>query len=205
MTLWEQIKNMAEQSANRCVICEGNIERGAKEIAGLNFTEESVLGTIIANTCGIVADKWIYVLGQSCDEHAGVADFPERIGQEFPDMLVVATDIVGGLFALNGGRFAEEVGKVWYFAPDTIQWEPLGFKYSEFIAWACQGNLSEFYGNVRWTRWERDAESIDGFNKGFSIYPFLWAKECDIETASKKAVPLAELVGMNMDFEKRMN
>ena len=204
MTLWEQIRNMVEQSANRCEVCEGVKERGTADLDKLGLTEESVLGTIIANTCGIVIDKWIYVLGQACEEHAGVTDFPERIGQKFPDMLVVATDVVGGLFAINGGRFAEDVGKVWYFAPDTIQWESLGFKYSEFIAWGCQGNLSEFYQNARWTGWERDADAIDGFNKGFSIYPFLWAKECNIETASKKVVPLAELVGMNLDFEKRM-
>lgn len=50
-------------------------------------------------------------------------------------MLIVATDVVGGTFAINAGKFSDVVGHVWYFAPDTSDWEDLGLKYPEFLAW----------------------------------------------------------------------
>lgn len=61
------------------------------------------------------------------------------------------------------GRFAEDQGMVWYFAPDTLEWESLEMKY-----------------------------------------PYLWAKECNIETASKTVVPLSEILRMNDDFSKKL-
>ena len=54
---------------------------------------------------------------------------------------------------------------------------------------------------MRWTDWRKDAEAV-GFGEGILIYPYLWAKECNIETASKKVVPLKELLGMNEEFSK---
>ena len=67
--------------------------------------------------------------------HAGIADFNKRIGYDFGKMIIIAIDLVGGLFALNIGGFEDDIGMVWYFAPDTLSWESLGFNYSEFIAW----------------------------------------------------------------------
>ncbi|MBO4678634.1 MAG: DUF2625 family protein [Lachnospiraceae bacterium] len=72
-------------------------EQGIEDLNKFNLTEESVFGTVIANTCGILIDKWTYVLGRLCEEHAGVEVFPERMGEEFPKMLVVATDVVAGM------------------------------------------------------------------------------------------------------------
>ena len=46
---------------------------------------------------------------------------------------------------------------------------------------------------------------VDGFNNGVLIYPFLWAKECNIETASKKISPLSEIIKMYFGFKKEFN
>ena len=37
-------------------------------------------------------------------------------------MFVVATDVIGGIFAINQGKYCEDIGKVWYLAPDTLEW-----------------------------------------------------------------------------------
>ena len=142
----------------------------------------------------------MFVIGQSSDNY-GILNFGEKMNYDSSGLLVVATDIVGGIFALNMGRFPEDQGFVWYFAPDTLEWESLEMKYSQFIAWLAQGDLSGYYSSMRWTDWRKDAESV-GFGEGILIYPYLWAKECNIETASKKVVPLKELLGMNEEFSK---
>ena len=184
-------------------IHEGNIARGIDEAQAIGVSSESVLGAVVVNTSGIVFDRWIYVIGQSSDNY-GILNFSEIMSFDSDGLLVVATDIVGGVFALNIGRFAEDQGMVWYFAPDTLKWESLEMKYSQFIAWLTQGDLSGYYSSMRWTDWRKDAQLVS-CGKGILIYPYLWAKECNIETASKTVVPLSEILGMNAEFSKKLS
>ena len=200
--MWEQLLSLFQKADWSVEIYDGEQERGLKEINELGAAPDSVFGAIIINTCGIVFDKWVYVLGQTSERY-GVSNFSEEMKFDSAGLLVVARDIVGGLFALNMGRFAEDPGLVWYFAPDTLEWETLGMKYSEFIAWLAQGNLSDFYSSMRWSNWRKDAESVS-FDTGILIYPYLWAKECNIETASKSVVPLTEIIGMNEEFARKI-
>lgn len=76
-------------------------------------------------------------------------------------------------------------------------------KHSEFIAWLAQGNLVDFYSTMRWSNWQKDAESVS-FDEGILIYPYLWTKECNIETASKRVVPFIEIVSMNEEFAGKL-
>lgn len=199
MELWMQIKNLFNESDRQVRILE-NKDQGMDELSALGASPDSVFGNIILNTNGIVVDNWISILGHSSAKHAGVADFSARMGLDFGAMLIVAVDIVGGLFAINMGRFNEDQGAIWYFAPDTLEWESLELRYSDFIAWIAQGDISGFYQSFRWNGWEKDVEEVDGFNDGILIYPYLWAQECDIESASKKVVPLKEIIGSNLEF-----
>ena len=155
MDLWMQIKSMYEKSDRQIKILDGIAEQGIKELREINISPESTMEAIIINTNGIIIDNWIRILGQSSEHHAGIVDFCERIGREFGKMMVIAIDIVGGLFAINSGEFEDDIGMVWYFAPD--------------------------------------------------IYPFLWAKECNIETASKNISPLGEIIKMYFGFKKEFN
>ena len=40
-----------------------------------------------------------------------------------PSDLLVADDVLGGFFAINGGAFAGEAGNVFYYAPGSGEWE----------------------------------------------------------------------------------
>jgi len=43
--------------------------------------------------------------------------------------------VLGGLFALNGGRFgAEGQGQIFHLAADNTAWVPLGIGYTDFVA-----------------------------------------------------------------------
>ena len=75
----------------------------------------------------------------------GIIDFNSYFMKYEKNMFVVATDVIGGIFAINQGKYCEDIGKVWYLAPDTLEWESLSFEYSEFIAWLAQGNINDFY------------------------------------------------------------
>ena len=200
--MWQQLLDLFEKTDRSIEIREGNIAHGAKEIQEIGASPESVLGAVVVNTCGIVFDRWVFVIGQSSDNF-GILNFSEKMNYDSNGLLVVATDIVGGVFALNMGRFTEDQGLVWYFAPDTLEWESLEMKYSQFIAWLTQGDLAGYYSSMRWTNWCKDAESVS-FGKGILVYPYLWAKECNIETASKTVVPLSEILGMNEEFSKNI-
>ena len=200
--MWQQLLKLFEKADRPIKICEGDYTRGVNEINEIGASPESVLGAVIVNSCGIVFDNWVFVIGQSSGNY-GILNFSEKMNYDSNGLLVVATDIVGGVFALNMGRFAEDQGMVWYFAPDTLKWESLEMKYSGFIAWLTQGDLSGYYSSMKWTDWRKDAESVS-FGEGILIYPYLWAKECNIETASKTVVPLSEILRMNDDFSKRI-
>ncbi|MFA9342612.1 DUF2625 family protein, partial [Escherichia coli] len=89
--------------------------------------------------------------------------------------LPIADDVAGGIFALNGGDLGEDTGCVYYFAPDTLNWESLEVGYSEFLQWALSGDLDTFYENVRWQQWREDVIKLSA-TEAFTFYPFLWVQ-----------------------------
>ena len=71
------------------------------------------------------------------------------------------------------------------------------------IAWCLKGNVDEFYASMRWKNWKEDVKDV-GMNNAILIYPFLWAKECDIESATKKEVAIDEIIEMNFEYSRRV-
>ena len=204
MANWQEIMTFIRESNRDVKLLEGDEKTGREECFDLNIPEKSLLYEIVCNTGGIVIDDWIRIFGQTKD-NIGISHYNKEFGasHELTGLFVVASDIVGGLFAININRFEDEANSIWYFAPDTLEWECLEMKYSEFFSWALQGNIDEFYETMRWNGWEKDAKEV-GFDQGILIYPFLWANECIIDKADKKAVPFDELVALNFENEKRL-
>lgn len=46
--------------------------------------------------------------------------------------MLVVDDVLGGHFAMNGGAFEGKIGDIFYFALDSLEWEPMNMTYSEF-------------------------------------------------------------------------
>ena len=200
--IWKEIVNIKDKSNRNIFILDGN-EGGKKECDILGIPHESVLYSVISNSNGIIIDDWIRIWGQSNFKNDGVLYYNSKFKDYNSGMILVASDVVGGLFAINISRFNEN-NLIWYFAPDTLEWECLDMKYNEFLAWTFQGNIDEFYETMRWKNWKKDVKGIE-VNKAILIYPFLWAKECDIETASKKIVAIDEVIEMNFEYSKKLN
>ncbi len=205
--LWREVLSLFNNSNKQVHIYEGMETVGMAEIENMGIDINSVLGVIVLYTQGISIENWIRVLGQKSNEHNGISQYnSEQVNVDdaiMKGMLMVAQDIAGGVFAINKSRFTEGIDQVWYFAPDTLEWECMDMNYGEFVAWLAQGNTNEFYESMRWETWENDCHNID-FDQVCLIYPFLWSNECDLRTATKKVVPFRELLGINMEYAKKL-
>ncbi len=85
------------------------------------------MGAIAYSTGGILVDEgWIRILGIGsscpvvCPSGTKGRSFKEY-GEKAPFYLI-ADDAIGGFFALNGGGLGSDAGKVYYLAPDTLEW-----------------------------------------------------------------------------------
>ncbi len=201
MELWDEIKEMLDESNHKIVIYESKEIRNDL-IEKMRISNVSALGCIISHTSAIVIDDWVRVLGSGFNDIKDIIAFNNDIPDFFNNMFIVSTDIVGGMYALNIGKYSTGLGKIWYFAPDTLEWENLEMEYSEFISWLAKGNLNEFYETMRWKNWKTLGERTD-LNSGILIYPFLWSNEIKIEEATKKIVPFKELININLDYIKK--
>lgn len=154
--------------------------------------EDSLFGNIVLNTGGLVIDNWIRIYG------AGEANFFQR-NVKFPyNNVLVAEDILGGIFALLDN------GNIGYFAPDTLTWEDNDLSYSEFIYWALHGDTDTYYQDYRWNTWQNDIENLD-INNGVSFYPFLWAEEDSFEKRVRKEIPMEEIIQFQFDMASRLD
>ena len=203
--MWKKIQELLCKSKYEITIFEGKKENGQNECKKLNIPDESVLASVVMNCNGIYVDNWIRVLGQGSESRKGVLYYNTLVNDScLEGMFIVANDVVGGIYAINISRFQIEKSMIWYFAPDTLEWESLGMKYSDFIAWVVQGNINEFYEFMRWDNWRSDCKKVE-LNTCYLIYPFLWAKECDINSATKKIVLFDELMNLNFDYAQKLH
>jgi hypothetical protein len=175
----------------------------ATTLLGLQVTTRSMLGTIAYETGGIsVADGVLRLLGsggsRSLLRTAEVAGCP--LDGSYPDLIVVADDVLGGLFALNGGRFgASGKGEVFHLAADDTVWVPLGVGHTDFVAWCLTGELTQVYGPLTDLA-EFKALPRPAFDATYSFYPFLWTKEAKDGRPSVRVVSAEESLKFRLDL-----
>lgn len=172
----------------------------------LQVTTRSVTGALAWHTGGVFVDnRWLRLLGGVSSE--GLPDLATASGmeQQSPPYVVVALDVVGGRFAVNGGGLPGEPGEVSYFGPDTLAWQAMGQPYSDFVAWALTGDLAAFYRDLRWSGWEDTAKAVPGASL-LSSYPPLFSEQASQDPAavSRRAVPWYEVVTWQEDMARQL-
>jgi hypothetical protein len=184
-------------------------DQGNDALVALQLTTRSPLGAIVHGTGGILVDcGWLRILG------SGHPKLPRSLPQwnidmavmepgQMPPFTLVADDVIGGFFAIDGGTLGFQRGDVVYFAPDSRKWEPLGLPYSGFVQWSMSGKLSEFYLDYRWPGWEGEVKSLKG-DLGFSIYPPPGFEGEPIPKRHRGVVPVAELYRFYQDLAEQM-
>jgi hypothetical protein len=165
-------------------------------------TTRSPMGAVVYETGGILIDEgWLRLLGSG---HPRLTrTLPQWNEGRSAGFFLVADDAVGGFFALNGGALGEDVKNVYYFAPDTLRWEPLGTGYSGFLEWACTGRLDQFYQWIRWPGWEADVVQLHG-DRGYSFHPFLFTKEGQGGCGLREEAPIGELWSLQMELREQL-
>lgn len=155
------------------------------------INSKSLLAILLENTGGIVIDHWIRFYG------SGEINFISR-NNLFPiNDIVIAEDILGGLFVFL------ENGNIGYFAPDCLELEDMEISLSQFLYWCLHGDTDTFYKDYRWKDWQKDVSNLKN-SEGVAFYPFLWAEAENLESRSRKIVPIDEIIGLEFDFLKQM-
>lgn len=182
-----------------------DIERGGRVLFALQVTAASALGALALNCGGLLVDHaWLRLLG------GGTADLPDLAtanglgaptsGTSPPGSLVVAYDVLGGVFAIDGGTLEVAPGEVCYRAPDTLRWVSLGAGHGGFVQAALSGALTDFYADLRWPGWEEEVSALN-LDQGLSVYPPPFTEQGrDIGSASRRPVAFTELLAFYDDM-----
>ncbi len=165
-------------------------------------TTRSPMGAIVYETGGILIDRgWLRVLGSGHERLTRtLPGWNEGRGNGF---YLVADDAIGGFFAINCGALGPDVKHIYYFAPDSLDWEPMEIGFSDFFYWACTGRVDRYYEDIRWPNWETDVAKIHG-DRCYSFYPPLFTKEGQGGSGRRFEIPVSEAWGMQMDFREQL-
>ncbi|SES19330.1 DUF2625 family protein [Lentzea albida] len=164
---------------------------------------------ILLNTGGILLhDNWVRVYGGSGGGPDGIPCIAEVNGfhqpagadRRPPAGLVVAHDVLGGVFARNGpeprshGRPGRP-DEVIYFCPATLAWQTTGLDHDRWLDWLVNGGAAGHYREVLWPTWRSDTAEL-GPRQGMSVHPAPWSAEAEDGFALpvRRPVPLQEVL-----------
>ena len=206
---WTLVKQWIESSKNKVEILPVDTAKANDALYKIQVTTRSPMGAVIYMTGGLLVDNgWLRILGSGNPKlNRSLPDWNKgksikEFGQTAP-YLLIADDAMGGFFLLNGGGLGKDLGKVYYFSPDNLEYEPLDLTYTEFLNFCFNNDLDEFYKGYRWTNWKDEITKLSG-DKTYNFFPTLWTKEGkNINKVSRKAVPVEEQYNLNLEFRKQ--
>ncbi|MGW4244792.1 DUF2625 family protein [Nocardia sp. NPDC004722] len=177
----------------------------------LQVSARSVLGALVLHTGGLLIDHgWLRILGGG---HGGLPDVATMSAAPHPTTdtdppgaLIIAIDVLGGMFAINGGALPGKPGGICHFGSETLTWQPIGGTHSSFIDWVLSGGMNGFYADLRWDSWAAEIQDLPP-DHGLSIYPPLWSAQgrTDIAATSRRPCPLLELTDLHLETAAQLN
>ena len=193
------IHEWVSSAENQCEILPPSSEREAV-LLEVQVTTRSTMGAVAYETGGVLVDHgWLRFLGS---RHPKLPrTLPGWNQDRAAGFYLMADDAVGGFFAMNGGAFDGDRGDIWYWAPDSLDWEPLELGYTDFLQWSLTGKLSEFYADLRWPTWKEDVVELAG-DQCINFVPFLWTSEGSVEGSDRRAIPVTESFDLKVDLLK---
>jgi hypothetical protein len=207
---WPLVDEWIKAAKNKVDVLPADLAKATEALYQIQVTTRSPMGSIIYSTGGLLIDNgWIRILGSGSsrlnrslpvwNKGRSLKEFGERA-----PFLLIADDAIGGFYLLNGGQLGKDPGKVYYFSPDNLEYEPLDMSYTEFLIFCFNGDLNKFYEGRRWSTWSEDVSRLNG-DKVFNFYPFLWSKEGkDINKNTRKEIPIAEQYAFNLEMRSQL-
>ncbi|CAC9975021.1 hypothetical protein DBB36_12985 [Flavobacterium sp. WLB] len=207
---WTLVEDWIKTATNKVEVLPVDAVKAKDALYKTQVTTRSTMGAVIFNTGGILIDDgWIRILGSGSSKfNRSLPDWNKgKTFNEFgetPAFLLIADDAIGGFYFLNGGGLGTDVGKIYYFSPDNLEFEQLDITYSEFLGFCFSNNLDKFYEGNRWNGWRTEVSKLKG-DEVFNFYPFLWTAEgSDINKNSRKIIPVQEQYSLNLDLRKQL-
>jgi len=210
---WPELQRLISNCPQPVQVLEPDTHHRERVLLNMQNSLASTLGAVIWHTGGILVDHgWLRILGSGCPRlQRDVLHWATHLGWWItgdlpPRALIVAEDVLGGLFALNWGQIDPTTGinQIFYFAPDTLGWECLHAGYSQFLSSMLSGQIADFYRELRWDGWELDSSRL-ATDQGVSAWPPPWTKEGkDLSQVSRRAVPLREIIEVQFDFARQL-
>lgn len=207
---WPLVKEWIAKAKNKVEVLPCDTAKAREALFRTQVTTRSPMGAIVYSTGGILIDDgWIRILGSGSTRLP--RNLPEwnkgktlkEYGESSPFYLV-ADDAIGGFFAINGGGFGKDLGKIYYLSPDNLQWEALDLTYTDFLNFCFTGDLEKFYKGYRWKGWKKEVAAISG-DQAFNFSPPLFTKEGkDFTKNSRKPVSVEERYYLNLSFKKQL-
>jgi len=196
------INEWLSSAKNDCVLLPPSTERG-EVLVTTQVTTRSPLGAIAYETGGVLIDHgWLRFPGSG---HPSLRrTLPDWNRDKADRCYFIADDAVGGFYAINGGAFGSDLSNIYYWPPDSLEWESMDLGLSEFLRWALIGDLGKFYSDVRGPNWMQDVSTITG-DQCFDFYPPLWTKEGSAEKSYRGTLPIEEAFTMKVDILRQVS
>ena len=206
---WTVVEDWIKTAKNKVEVLPVDAGKAKDALYKTQVTTRSPMGAIVYMTGGLLIDDgWIRILGSgNAKINRTLPDWNKgksftEFGEAAP-FLLIADDAIGGFYLLNGGGLGTDVGKIYYFSPDNLEYEPLDVTYSEFLGFCFNNDLDKFYEGNRWSSWRAEVSKLKG-DEVFNFYPFLWTAEGDVNKSSRKIIPVQEQYGLNLDLRKQL-
>jgi hypothetical protein len=174
-----------------------------KALLYLQVTTRSTLGALAYDTGGLLIDDgWLRLLGSG---HAKLSRSLHEWNSPRTDgaFYLVGDDLAGGFFAINGGAFGDDLGSVYYWPPDSLEWESLERGFTDFVAMFLTQTIENYYTDLRWSSWREDARSASS-DQCFAFFPFLWTKEGSVERSHRSVVPMSQMWDAKVDIVRQL-
>lgn len=146
---WPLVQQWISEAKNDIGVLPPPADSG-HELELAQVTVRSPMGAIVYHTGGLFIDHgWLRILGgghprlprtlMGWNSGRTVQNSGEQSG-----FLLIADDVLGGFFAINGGALGPDVRNIYYFAPDALRWESLERGYTGFLTFCFRGTWTSF-------------------------------------------------------------
>ena len=207
---WPHVKEWIAAAKNKVEILPVDTVKAKSALYETQVTTRSPMGAIVYHSGGILVDDgWIRILGSGNDKLKRTLpewnlDKTLIDSMETSGFYLIADDVIGGFFIMNGGFFGKDVGKIYYFSPDNLEFEPMDIGYSDFLSFCFNNDLNKFYEGYRWEGWRKEVVNLPG-DKVYNFVPPLWTKEGrNFNKSSRAAVSIKEQFELNIYFRSQL-
>lgn len=202
---WPRIYDFVARSKRAVEVFPAERANAERAVSTLQRGVDDPLGAVAFNAEGILVDRgWLRVLGAGgVRMREGLVEWNQK--PLLARATLVAHDVLGGVFALDHGGLGAGANNAFYFSPDSLTWEDMGFGYAGLIEFLLTGDLDGFYGSYRWPHWNIDVAALSP-DQGLHSYPPLWTKEGkDPAQNTRRPVSMTELVSVQFEYARQLD